>query len=340
MVEKFKIYKEKLFSGNTTKKYLIGGAVVATLLIGGVASTYKTITITIDGKATEVATFKTTVKGVLNKNLIELSEKDKVTPDLDARISKNDVIDITRAKDISVEVDGQGLQIQSAEANISDMLAAEGITINELDRVEPGVETEISEGLDVKITRVEERVITQSQAIEYETVVKNDESLDNTVVKTIQEGVQGEKQITLKVTLENGQEVDRKVIEEKIVKEPVEKQVVKGTMNTLVLSRGETLKYKKKMVMEATAYSGDTITATGTVPKRNPSGLSTIAVDPRVIPLGTKVYIEGYGYAVAEDTGGAIKKNIIDLFLNSSQECYNWGRRNVNLYIVAYPGEW
>lgn len=339
MVEKLKIYIQKLFSNKSTKAYLIGGAVVATLFIG-VASTYKTITITIDGEATEVATFKTTVESVLNKNLIELSEKDKVQPALDAKISKNDVIIITKAKDINVQVDGQALQIQSAEANIKDMLTAEGIALNELDRVEPIVETEISEGLDVTITRVEERVITQSQAIEYETVVKNDDGLDNTVVKTVQDGVQGEKQITLKVTLENGQEVDRKVIEEKIVKEPVEKQVVKGTMNTLVLSRGETLKYKKKMVMEATAYAGDSITATGTVPKRNPSGLSTIAVDPRVIPLGTKVYIEGYGYAIAEDTGGAIKNNIIDLFLNSSQECYNWGRRNVNLYVVAYPGEW
>ena len=339
MVEKFKIYKQKLFSEKSVRKYLVGGAVVATILIV-IGSTYKTITITIDGEATEVATFKTTVEGVLDKNLIELSEKDKVQPALDAKISKNDVISIVKAKDINIKVDGQDLQIQSAETNIEDMLTAEGITLSELDRVEPVVETEISEGLDVLITRVEERVITQSQAIEYETIVKNDDNLDNTVVKTVQEGVQGEKQITLKVTLEDGQEVDRKVIEEKMVKEPVEKQVVKGTMNTLVLSRGETLKYKKKMVMEATAYSGDTITATGTVPKRNPDGLSTIAVDPRVIPLGTKVYIEGYGYAIAEDTGGAIKNNIIDLFLNSSQECYNWGRRNVSMYIVAYPGEW
>lgn len=339
MVEKLNINKTQLFSKKSTKAYLIGGAIVATLLIG-VGSMYKTITITIDGQATEVATFKTTVEGVLEKNLIELSEKDKVQPALNDKIAKNDVINITKAKDINIKVDGQELQIQSAEANVKDMLVAEGIDLSDLDRVEPVVETEISEGLDIMITRVEERVITQSQAIEYETVVKNDDSLDNTVVKTVQEGVQGEKQITLKVTLEDGQEVDRKVIEEKIVKEPIEKQVVKGTMNTLVISRGETLKYKKKMVMEATAYAGDTITATGTVPKRNPNGLSTIAVDPRVIPLGTKVYIEGYGYAIAEDTGGAIKNNIIDLFLNSSQECYSWGRRNVNLYIVAYPGEW
>lgn len=68
--------------------------------------------------------------------------------------------------------------------------------------------------------------------------------------------------------------------------------------------------------------------------------MSTIAVDPSVIPLGSKVYVDGYGYAIAADTGGAIKGNIIDLYLNTSSECTSWGRRPVNVLIVAYPGEW
>ena len=141
--------------------------------------------------------------------------------------------------------------------------------------------------------------------------------------------------------MEDGKEVAREVVESKVITEPVNQIVAKGTKEELVLSRGsDNINYKKKMVVEATAYSGDTITATGTVPRRNPNGLSTIAVDPNVIPLGTKVYVEGYGYAVAEDTGGAIKSNIIDLFLNSKSECRSWGRRNVNLYVIAYPGEW
>ena len=98
--------------------------------------------------------------------------------------------------------------------------------------------------------------------------------------------------------------------------------------------------YKATYTMEATAYAGDTITATGATPVRNPNGLSTIAVDPSIIPLGSKVYIPGYGEAIAEDTGGAIKGHRIDLFLNSENECINWGRRNVTLHVLAYPGEW
>ncbi len=98
--------------------------------------------------------------------------------------------------------------------------------------------------------------------------------------------------------------------------------------------------YKATYTMEATAYTGDTTTATGVTPVRNPNGLSTIAVDPSIIPLGSKVYIPGYGEAIAADTGGAIKGHKIDLFLNSENECINWGRQNVTLYILAYPGEW
>lgn len=96
----------------------------------------------------------------------------------------------------------------------------------------------------------------------------------------------------------------------------------------------------KTFTMESTAYYGHTITAMGSKPVRNPNGISTVAVDPNVIPLGSKVYVSGYGVAIAADTGGAIKGNIIDVFLNSYEECMNWGRREVTVQLLAYPGEW
>ena len=93
----------------------------------------------------------------------------------------------------------------------------------------------------------------------------------------------------------------------------------------------------KTLTMESTAYYGHGITASGLKPVRNPDGISTIAVDPDVIPLGTKVYVSGYGLAIAADTGGAIKGNIIDVFLNTHEECISWGRRNVTVQILEYP---
>ncbi|WP_411681906.1 3D domain-containing protein [Clostridium thailandense] len=104
----------------------------------------------------------------------------------------------------------------------------------------------------------------------------------------------------------------------------------------VTLSRGmsSSSSYSRVLSMEATAYSGDGVTASGTATKRNSGGYSTIAVDPRVIPLGSTVYVEDYGYAVAEDTGGAIKGNLIDVFFHSESEAQGWGRRSVKVYII------
>ena len=98
--------------------------------------------------------------------------------------------------------------------------------------------------------------------------------------------------------------------------------------------------YKATYQMEATAYYGHGITAMGTKPVRDSNGLSTVAVDKNVIPLGSKLYIPGYGYAIAADTGGAIKEMKIDLFMNTQEECYAFGRRKVTVHVIAYPGEW
>jgi peptidoglycan hydrolase CwlO-like protein len=87
-------------------------------------------------------------------------------------------------------------------------------------------------------------------------------------------------------------------------------------------------------IIESTAYSTDGFTSSGSRTNRDPNGYSTIAVDPRVIPIGSKVYIEGYGYAIAADTGSAIKGNIIDLFFNTEAQALNWGRRNVTIRII------
>jgi 3D (Asp-Asp-Asp) domain-containing protein len=95
----------------------------------------------------------------------------------------------------------------------------------------------------------------------------------------------------------------------------------------------------KPQIFVATAYEGSAVscgywarfhkTFTGIRPKRG-----VIAVDPRVVPLHSKLYIEHYGYAQAEDTGGAIKGKRVDLFMNTISECRKWGRRKVKVYIL------
>ena len=94
----------------------------------------------------------------------------------------------------------------------------------------------------------------------------------------------------------------------------------------------------KEMTVRATAYTADCqgcsgVTATGVDLKANPNE-KVISVDPSVIPLGTKVYVEGYGYATAADTGSAIKGNRVDIFIPNQEDALNWGVKNVNLKIL------
>ena len=84
------------------------------------------------------------------------------------------------------------------------------------------------------------------------------------------------------------------------------------------------------ITFEATAYTWTGYrTATGTWPSRG-----TVAVDPRVIPLGTELHIEGYGPAVAADTGGAIQGQRVDLYMDTEHECWQWGRRKVEVRVL------
>ncbi|MGX7195119.1 3D domain-containing protein [Enterococcus olivae] len=112
------------------------------------------------------------------------------------------------------------------------------------------------------------------------------------------------------------------------------------TTDTSEESQTEATNYSgRTLTMESTAYSSDpadalgggTVTATGQNLLENPMA---VAVDPNVIPLGTRLYVEGYGEAIASDTGGAIKGNIVDVHFPTYEECINWGRRTVQVTIL------
>jgi 3D (Asp-Asp-Asp) domain-containing protein len=105
-----------------------------------------------------------------------------------------------------------------------------------------------------------------------------------------------------------------------------------------VLSRSTSTNAVKEFTVSATAYTAycngcSGITKTGIDLRKN-SDLKVIAVDPSVIKLGTKVHVEGYGYAIAGDTGGAIKGNKIDVFIPTKSEAYKWGRKKVKITIM------
>lgn len=110
-----------------------------------------------------------------------------------------------------------------------------------------------------------------------------------------------------------------------------------GTGAAISNNRAEAKTINKEMICSATAYTSNagSLTASGSVAKRIPNGISTVAVDPDVIPLGSVLYIEGYGYAVAADTGSAIKGNDVDLYFSSDDDCDDWGVRSVKVTVLG-----
>lgn len=307
----------------------------------------KTVTISIDGKETKFMTFKSNVESALKSHAITLGQKDKIKPSLSSKLHDGDKISIKKAVDVYVAVDGKDLKIKTAEDDVSSMLKAEGITIDDFDRIVPSKTDKIQNGLKVNITRIKSQIFKEEQDLDYAVVYQNDDNMERGTQKVVTEGKIGKKITTTKIYYEDNKEVSRKVISEAISSTPVNKVIARGTLGTITASRGDKLYYTKSFSVRATAYSagyastgknpgdyGYGRTATGTSVRRSSDGYSSIAVDPRVIPLGTRLYVEGYGLAIAEDTGGGIKGNSIDVFFNSESQALSWGVRWLTVYIL------
>lgn len=324
--------------------------IVATITITGFY-TEKEITIIDNEEILKVSTNLKTVGELLANQNITLGEYDTIDYELQTKIRNlpSATIQISRAVPVILEVDGAEQMLMTTKNTIEDVLKENNIALTKLDYIsEHELTDKIEEGMKIAVIRVTEEFTTKTVAVPFNQETRKNKTLNKLVVKVLQEGVNGERQITYKKTFENGKQVKEEIEKDILTKAPVNKITEIGTVGVKELSRGGLLRYKEVLPMKATAYTlsySDTgkrpghkdygITASGRKAERG-----VIAVDPRVIPLGTKVYVEtvgngaDYGYAIAADTGGAIKGNVIDLFYDSKIEALNWGRRNVRVYII------
>ena len=330
------------------KKILIAAIVVTLLLGAAFVGSRKTVVIAYDGQEIQVSTLASTVGDVLEKQNITIGDDDKIIPKMSEQIEDGMKITIHRAFEIKL-VDGKvEKSIFTTQTNVKDLIDSLNIKLKEEDKIEPKLGETVGEGQVIKITRVTRGVEVETQELPFQTVFKNNDSLEKGKTKKIQEGKKGLKEIKFEVLYEDGIEAGREIIEENIVEDAVNEIVEKGTLTMVATSRGDNLRYAKVITMNASAYDmsfqstgkspGDKyygITASGT--KLRPG---VVAVDTNVIPFGTKLYIEStdktsdYGYAIAEDRGGAIKGNKIDLFFESAQAVKKFGRRTVKVYIL------
>jgi uncharacterized protein YabE (DUF348 family) len=290
-----------------------------------------------DNEKKTIWTTADTVAELLQEQNIVLSKHDQISPRPQAAIKDKMKIGLKKAFHLTYVDGGKKKQVWATSATVADFLSQQGIKLNTLDRVEPSLTDTISRNGVVNVIRVEKVTDVVEEPVQFAVVTKKDKSLEKGKEKTLTKGKTGLVSKQYEVLLENGKEVARKLISEQQIAEKQDKVVAVGTKDvSLQVSRGE--ETGKEFYVTATAYTAycngcSGRTATGLNLRANP-GMKVIAVDPRVIPLGTKVFVEGYGYAVAADTGGAIKGYKIDLFMPSKADAYRWGRKKVKMKIL------
>lgn len=306
----------------------------------------KKFVIVVDGEEQEVWTTEEKVADILQEAGIAVSEFDKLSVALDATLPEGQAITVDKAFGI-VLVDGnkKAQKVWSTKQTVADVLKQYNVKLNEHDRLNAKETEMVTPGTKVAITRVEKKVNTVAEEVDFAVEQKNDANLPKGEQKVVAEGQKGTVERTYEVVTENGKIVAKNLQKENVTKEPTKKVVAIGTKAApapVTVSRGNdgggAPAGGREFYVEATAYTAycdgcSGITATGIDIRSNP-GIKVIAVDPRVIPLGSRVWVEGYGYAIAGDTGGAIKGNIIDLLVSSKQEAANWGRRQVRIKVL------
>ncbi len=292
----------------------------------------------------KVRTRSESVEDVLEERGLDISETDRLNVSVHKPISDKDDIVITRGKRVKIKAGDYENTVTVTKADAKEALVEAGYIPGELDRINSDGDT-----IELVSINLEDEVTTET--IERDVEYVDDPDLPQGQEKVIDEGEDGVKEIQNRITYQDGQEVERTVLGESVASEPRNKVIAKGTAvptpepksSADVSDDGGSIngyKYKRKITMTATAYSTSHSENGGYAVSAMGSSLryGIVAVDPNVIPLGSKVYVTApdgswsYGVASAEDTGGAIKGNRIDLCYPDN--AFGFGRRSCVVYVL------
>ena len=286
---------------------------ISGITVMAVNTDLKDITIILqNGYEMTALTSRSKVSDILSENNIILNEDQKTIPDLDSEISSGDTIKITDKSYNEVQI-----------AKIS----------------EEGIETSLDQLLE-NYAPITEKIVVEQVVIPYETITKNTTGTStDTTNKVVQEGKDGLKEVTYKIKYQNDVEIEKSVISEVVVQEPVNKIVQvqkKATSRSSTLPRTSSASTTGGTVYKITAYcpcskccgktNGRTASGTTATAGRTVAASSKFA-------FGTKLNIGGHVYTV-EDRGGAINGNKIDIFVNTHAEALQWGVRYLNVSVV------
>lgn len=330
--------------------YLIAAlipALVIALSVTGFVWANKGVTLVVDGESRYVKTRAVSVRDFLDDAGITVGDKDVVTPSLGAAVADGSTVLVRHAIPVTVSFSGETVELDVVGSTVADALVAAGIDSGCGISVTPALDTPLADGLAIEATDVFVRIVEEQAEVGFDVVTENDPTSLQGERTVKQAGEPGRVLNVYRVLVTKGEEGTRTLTAEHVIAEPIDEIVAVGTKRsnaTLVASRARTTPAAsspgpapatgKQLTVVATGYSAQdpgvgTRTATGASARRG-----VIAVDPSVIPLGTRVQIPGYGTAVAADTGGAISGGRIDLCFNTRAEALAWGRRTVTVTLL------
>ena len=339
------------------KKLLIRLTAIALAVVGSVsmlsrsAFAQNTYVITDGDQVTYHTSYATDPAKVLDEAGFKLGIDDTYTTQESDGVSE---ISLRRFQTVTVNDGGDVVSVVTKGESVEELLTQLGITVDAQTRVSQPLDAETIDGMQIVVSRTTYVTETYTQSVPYQVRELNDASLSVGERQVLTRGCDGEMVCTAQVTYVDGVETNRTVLSSQVTTAPVDELVAVGTGaaeatagelvigdGVITLPTGEVLAYSDTMDVQATAYSQydagcTTTTATGTTVH-----WGTVAVDPDMIPYGTRMFIattDGsyiYGIATAEDCGGAIQGNRIDLYMPSKSECFAFGRRSCTVYFLA-----
>lgn len=329
----------------------------------------KQLVLVIDGQAQTLETRESLLSEVLEKEQISLQPHDELSLGLSDEIKDGDRVVINRAQKISLTADGATKTLYTTEDTIGQAIDKLGIALEGYDKIFPSLDTTVSADMEIKIVRINKQTVQRTTNLPFRVIKTADPSLTVGTVRVAQAGKPGVMIQHIEKIYQDGELASMRMIGKEVQTVTKDKIIAVGTkaipkptvvakaattttskskttpktvkVNTktknVASKAGVDFEYKKMIKnVSMTAYSSEepgigTRTASGT---RVTEG-RTIAVDPNVIPIGWWVYIEGLGFRRAEDTGGAIKGNKVDVYYDSLSHARNFGRKSRTVYVIG-----
>ena len=304
-------------------------------------STSHVVTFDSDGSLTQHATSAATVGDFLHERGITAGVHDFVSPDADTPLSDRMTIEYRAAVPVTIVSAHDKLNVVSSAQDVGALLEEQGVTLSPADQVQPAIAEPVPANGIVRVTHVLTWNKTEHRSIAQQTIHRLDFAMQPGTSKVVSKGVPGLREVMVSFVQRDGGSVKSTVVDSRVIRKASPRVIAEGVGEYDAFTRMAAYGLQRtsyiaasEMHMIATAYTAGCSGCSGITAIGRPAGHGIVAVDPSVIPLGTRLYIPGYGLALAGDTGGAIRGNRIDLGFNSLRDAMLFGRREVVVYRI------